>query len=226
MKPEQIENSRYKKEDFCIIKKEEEIMFSFLEEFSEKVNGNGNHAKINILDIGCGSGRITKKIQDKGYRVNGLDFSEEAIKKAKQIGITANICNLDNGIMTDSDSYDVIWAGDIIEHVFDPIGLLKESHRVLKNGGVILMTIPSDVGLISRIKILFGQSYQSAMYKNSGYYKHHTFFNINLIKFMLKKAGFKIIRIKKLLIIGSYRINVDWAPSVFYNEMIIYAKKI
>jgi 2-polyprenyl-3-methyl-5-hydroxy-6-metoxy-1,4-benzoquinol methylase len=222
MRPDEIESNRYKKSDHCEIHLEEKIMFQFLKDFSK----NKNISEIKVLDIGCGSGKITKTIQNRGYDVCGLDFSEEAIKKARQLGIKANLCNLDNGIIADDNSYSVLWAGDIIEHVFDPIGLLKESHRVLKDGSIILMTIPSDVGLISRIRILFGQSYQVAMYKSSGYYKHHTFFNMALIKFMLRKSGFEIVGVKKILIIGSSRINADWAPSAFYNEMVICAKKI
>jgi len=223
MKPEQIEDSRYKKEYFCTKKKEEEIMFSFLKNILKK---NKGAIGISILDIGCGSGKITKKIKALGCNVIGLDFSNEAVKKAKEIGIDAKICNLDEGICENEKKFDVVWAGDIIEHVFDPIGLLQESYRVLKENGNILITIPSDVGLISRIKILFGQSYQEPMYKSSGYYKHHTFFNRRLINLMLNKAGFEIIELKKLLIIYSSRINIaNWMPSVFYNEMVILAKK-
>jgi len=199
-------------------------MFNLLDHHSKKIKKKPKD--MIVLDIGCGSGRITKRILDKGYNVQGLDFSEEAVLKSKQIGIKATVCDLDKGIIANDNTYDIVWAGDIIEHVFDPIGLLQESNRVLKKNGALLMTIPSDVGLISRIKILFGQSYQSGMYKSSGYYKHHTFFNIDLIKFMLKKSGFRILTLRKLLLLGSLRINASGAPSAFYNEMIIYAKKI
>lgn len=223
MKSEERENQRYSKENFCTINHEEETMLSLLEEYSEQ--HSVNRQEIKVLDLGCGSGRIAKKIKEKGYTVVGLDFSSEAIKKAKELGIDAKQCNLDEGIPENNDSFDVVWAGDIVEHVFDPIGLLKEASRVLKNNGIILITIPSDVGLLSRIKMLFGISHQEQMYMSSGFYKHHTFFTPRLIRFMLNKAGFNVEIFKKILILGTHHYKINFLPSSFFNEMIILAKK-
>lgn len=224
MKPEEREDQRYAQKDFCSISHEEEIMFSLLEQYIKQQKLDSQNVK--ILDIGCGSGRIGKKIAEKGYNVVGLDFSSEAIKKALEIGIHAKWCNLDEGIPEEDNFFDVVWAGDIIEHVFDPINLLKEVNRVLKSDGIAIMTIPSDVGLISRIKILFGISHQEQMYMTSGFYKHHTFFTPRLIKFMLQKAGFISMEIfKKILILGEHRYETTLLPSAFFNEMIIQVRK-
>lgn len=221
MKPEERENQRYSKNDFCTVSKEEEKMLNILSEYKKSL---GNKS-LKVLDIGCGSGRIGKKIQDLGNQVTGLDFSEEAVKKASENGISAKKANLDEGIPEIDNTYDAVWAGDIIEHVFDPIGLLKESFRVLKKDGIILITIPSDVGIVSRIKMLFGISHQEQMYMTSGFYKHHTFFTPRLIRFMLKKSGFHIEEFHKILILGKNRYQVNLFPSAFFNEMIIRAKK-
>lgn len=221
MKPEERENQRYKNENHCDVNFEERKMFKMLNSWSR----NKEKSKIKILDIGCGSGMITKKIKDLGYEVEGLDFSEEAINRAVANGINASVCNLDEGIKRPDSSYDVIWAGDIIEHVFDPIGLIKELHRILKKDGVLILCIPSDVGLVSRIKMLFGHSYQEITYKKYGCHKHHTFFNLGLISFMLKKSGFKIQEINKILILNKKRYLVNSFPSAFYNELVILAKK-
>lgn len=224
MKPEQIENKRYKTRDFCEIKKEEEIMFEMLDDYFKESNKKAKN-DLKILDIGCGSGKITNIIKNKGYDVYGLDFSYEAVRKAIQLGIHADICNLDEGIKGSNNSFDVVWAGDIIEHVFDPIGLLKEANRVLRKGGKLLITIPNDVGLITRIRILFGISYQAQMYKSAGYFKHHTFFTLDLIKFMLENARFKIKEVQKILNLGKKRISINYAPSFLYNELVIKAEK-
>jgi 2-polyprenyl-3-methyl-5-hydroxy-6-metoxy-1,4-benzoquinol methylase len=223
MRPEERENQRYATEDFCPISMEEEKMFELLGRYVQERRISPPQLK--ILDIGCGSGKISKELMKRGYRVVGLDFSEEAVKKANQQGVAAKRVNLDDGIPEASDTYDAVWAGDIIEHVFDPIGLLKESARVLKPGGAIFITIPSDVGLVSRIKILFGISHQEQMYTTSGFYKHHTFFTPRLIRFMLKKVNLDIYSFKKILILGKKRYEVQFLPSAFFNEMIIAARK-
>jgi len=219
MKPQQFENARYKKEDHCDVKLEEQLMFSMLKDYAK------DKKNFKVLDIGCGSGRITKKIKDLGLEVEGLDFSEEAVKKAVSNGIKADVCDLDEGIIKKDNEFDAVWAGDIIEHVFDPINLIREINRVLKKNGVLILAIPSDVGLISRIKMLLGQSYQEQMYRRSGFYKHHTFFNLSLIKFMLGKGNFSINKIEKLLILNKKRYHVNALPSAFYNQLVIIAKK-
>ena len=224
MQPEDGENERYAKEDFCKVSKEEKMMLALLKKTVRELNLSND--AVHVLDIGCGSGRISKQLQDLGFQVTGLDFSEEAVKKAVARGIDARRANLDEGVPLPDETYHIIWAGDIVEHVFDPIGLLRESARVLKPGGAMLITIPSDVGLVSRIKMLFGISHQEGMYMTSGFYKHHTFFTPRLIRFMLEKAGLRIADFFTVLILGHYRIPVRYLPSALFNEMIIRAKKI
>ena len=224
MKPEERENERYAKEDFCPISQEEQIMFRLLER--HRTRQNTAHQNIRVLDLGCGSGRISKELVNLGYVVNGLDFSDEAVKKAGAKGVSAKRANLDEGIPEEDAAFDVVWAGDIVEHVFDPIGLLRESHRVLKKGGIMLITIPSDVGLVSRITMLFGVSHQEGMYMTSGFYKHHTFFTPRLIRFMLKKAGFRLESFQTVLILGKYQFSTpSFLPAAFFNEMIITARR-
>lgn len=219
MKPEQMENKRYKTADFGTISMEEKIMLHMLKKYTNKQN-----RVLKILDVGCGSGTVAKIIKDAGHAVKGLDFSEEALKRANERGIETKQCNLDEGIPEPDNMYDVVWEGDIVEHVFDPIGLLKESARILKPNGLLLVTIPNDVGLISRIKMLFGISHQEQMYMTSGFYKHHTFFTPRLIRFMLHNAGFEIVEFHKILNIGR-RYKIKFLPSMFFNEMVIQAEK-
>jgi 2-polyprenyl-3-methyl-5-hydroxy-6-metoxy-1,4-benzoquinol methylase len=223
MTPEERENQRYKENDYCEIMLEEKIMFSLLKEWSQENKKEKSNLK--VLDLGCGSGLITKEIQKLGYQVKGLDFSQEALKKAVNNGIDAKWCNFDKGIDGENEEFDVIWAGDIIEHVFDPIGLLREANRVLKKEGIIIMTIPNDVGLFNRVRTFFGISYQAAMYKKSGFYKHHTFFTFSLIRYMLKKNNFSIMKYQKILDARKFRLSSSILPSFLYNELVIYAKK-
>lgn len=223
MNPEQREDQRYALQNYCPISKEEQIMFSLLSRYTKKRKVAPHELK--ILDIGCGSGKISKELLKKGYQVIGLDFSEEAIKKARAQGIQARKANLDEGIPEADGTFNVVWAGDIVEHVFDPIGLLKESARVLTRGGIMLITIPNDVGIVSRLKMLFGISHQEQMYRTSGFYKHHTFFTPCLIRFMLEKSGLHEKIFYKILILGKKHFLIRFLPSAFYNEMIIQAEK-
>lgn len=131
--------------------------------------------------------------------MTGLDFSSIAIERAKGLGLDCQVADLDAGIPFDNSTFDTVWAGDVIEHLFDPVFVLKEVNRVLVPGGLLLCTIPYDLRLTTRLRILLGHSYQEITYKELGQYKHHTFFSIPLLKYMLKKSSLQLQEIKYVI---------------------------
>jgi len=184
LKPSDREDLLYKDGKRSIIDDEEKTLLYFLEMYSNK--------KCDILDVGCGTGDISLELEKRGHKTTGVDFSLEAIKKASNAGLNCRRVDLDEGIPFEDSSFDVVWAGDVIEHVFDPVFVLKEISRTLKPQGLFLATIPYDLYLGVRLRILFGISYQDSTYRNRGQYKHHTFFSKKLMKFMFKSASFEI----------------------------------
>ena len=84
MKADQRENLRYESGIRCEINSEEKIMFNFLEKYSEPNS--------KLLDIGCGTGDISREIEKKGYNVTGIDFSSTAIDIAKKKRIKLQCC--------------------------------------------------------------------------------------------------------------------------------------
>jgi len=224
MKPNERENKGYINDKGCNVELDEIIMFNALDKIKEKDNIN------TVLDLGCGNGNISKLIKERNLDVLGLDFAEEGIKKAITKGINAKVCNFDEGIAARSHSFDLVWAGDIIEHVFDPIFLLTEVRRVLRKGGYLLASIPNDLSIFNRIRTLFGISYQHKTYRKYGYFKHHTFFSLRLIKYMLRKVGLKILKVKKIMNLNIYlRINKKISnvliPLLFTNTFFIIIMK-
>jgi len=221
MKPSIIEDTRYEQQDYCQIRREEEIVFSYLDEI-RKLSANPPL----LLDIGCGTGLITKEVAKHGFTAKGIDFSIIAVEKAKSRGVTAEVVDLDDGIPDKDGTYDVVLAGDIIEHVFDPMSVIKEAGRVIKPGGYFLITIPNDVSVMVRLKTLMGISYQEVMYRRSGVYKHHTFFTLGLLKYMLCCSGFRLIKQTRITNIGRLaQISSPFIPLLFTNELVVVAQR-
>lgn len=180
MKPEERENWRYSTGSDNPIDIEERIMFSLLPEC------HGGR----LLDVGCGVGTISLELQKRGFEVYGIDFSSVAIEKAGEKGLNAIECDVDKGGIPFGDDYfDVVWAGDIVEHVFDPIFLFKEMARVLKTTGKLLLTTPNDLNVFTRTGIFItGKSPQSDIYRKLKQCKHHTMFSLELLQYMLNEA--------------------------------------
>lgn len=187
MKPNERENKLYKSGKRSKIELEEEIMVNLLGEMNSDDY---------ILDIGSGSGEIAYSLKNRGLKLFCLDFAESALKIAQQeFKLNVVLHDLDRGYLPfRDDSFDAIWAGDIIEHLFDPIFVLNEVSRVLKKNGILLITIPNDLYISNRIKISFGKSYQHSSYIKFSQYKHHTFFSHSLLEYMLQINNLKILR--------------------------------
>jgi 2-polyprenyl-3-methyl-5-hydroxy-6-metoxy-1,4-benzoquinol methylase len=181
MKPHERENWRYSVGSDNPIGLAERAMFSLL----PKLN------KGKLLDVGCGVGTISLELLNLGFKVYGIDFSSVAVEKAVEKGISAILCDVDKeGIPFKDGCFDVVWAGDIVEHVFDPIFLLEEIARVLHPTGKVLISTPNDMHVYRRISLFVsGKSPQSDVYRQYKQCKHHTVMSVELLEYMLATAG-------------------------------------
>ena len=191
MKPNERENLRYSAGAENPIDIEERIMFSLLPRI-----GKGR-----LLDVGCGIGTISLELQKRGFEVYGIDFSSVAVEKARSKGINAVECDVDEaGFPFEDKHFDVVWGGDVVEHVFDPIFFLEETARVVKPTGKVLLSVPNGINLISRTyTFITGKSPQSGVYRRLGQCKHHTLFSLELLEYMLNKAGLSKYHISSIL---------------------------
>jgi 2-polyprenyl-3-methyl-5-hydroxy-6-metoxy-1,4-benzoquinol methylase len=80
-----------------------------------------------------------KRIKAIGNNVEGVEISNNAIKNARKNGFTVYDCSLnDDWSKNIKKKYDVIFAGELIEHIFDTDKLLRNVRKVLKKGGEML----------------------------------------------------------------------------------------
>jgi SAM-dependent methyltransferase len=91
--------------------------------------------KIDIfLDIGCFDGTISALVKPDGAYAVGLELSREAARRAKKRLDDVIICDVEESLPLKNDTCDLIFAGEIIEHLFDPDYFLDEVKRILKPG--------------------------------------------------------------------------------------------
>jgi 2-polyprenyl-3-methyl-5-hydroxy-6-metoxy-1,4-benzoquinol methylase len=109
-----------------------------------------------LLDVGCGNGVWLQKMQELGWRVEGLDFDEAAVQTARGRGLAVRCGPIEAHHFSDA-SFHAVTLNHVIEHVPDPLMTLKECWRVLKPGGRLMVGTPNSASMTHR---LFGQDWR------------------------------------------------------------------
>lgn len=114
--------------------------------------------KCKILDIGCADGFISSVIaEETGADMYGIDISRTSISKAKKRGINAKVVNIDREkIPFVGSSFDAIFCGDVLEHVYDTESVLRDINRILKKDGYIIVSVPNIASWYNRGFLFLG----------------------------------------------------------------------
>ncbi len=106
----------------------------------EAVLGSGSE----LLDVGCGAGSVADLARVSFQRVCGCDVSFHALRRASLRGMAVACVDLNAGVLPYRDrSFDCVTCLEVIEHVVDPLRLLKELRRVLRPQGRLVLTTPN-----------------------------------------------------------------------------------
>jgi SAM-dependent methyltransferase len=95
-----------------------------------------------ILDVGCGTGANLKMLADYG-RAEGVDISQQAVDFCHERGLQSVRLGAAEQLPYENDSFDLVTALDVIEHLDDDVAGLREMRRVLRRDGRILLFVPA-----------------------------------------------------------------------------------
>lgn len=95
-----------------------------------------------LLGVGCGSGARLAYLASMGWSVEGQEVDPLSAEAAKKHGIIVHLGELDS-LNLPAKSYNAVVMNHVIEHVHEPLKLLKECHRLLAPGGTIISITPN-----------------------------------------------------------------------------------
>jgi len=124
--------------------------------FRRYVGGPGKH----VLDLGCRDGALTRVYAD-GNEIVGVDADRDALAAAAKLGIETHWADLDQPLAFPDSSFDVVVAGELLEHLRDPKRTVAEIRRVLRPGGTFVASVPNAYRLKGRLRFLFGRKPES-----------------------------------------------------------------
>ena len=156
-------------------------------------------SQMRILDIGCGAGSVSGELAKRGHEVYGLDIMAEAVARARNRGINAEIYDVNNLPLPFKDSFfDCILALDILEHLFDPLSLLRNMKRILSDQGYAIVFLPLHFDIRQRLRILAGKGimlYEHLWYNPNSVsweYFHIRFYTLREAEIFIRVGGFCI----------------------------------
>jgi 2-polyprenyl-3-methyl-5-hydroxy-6-metoxy-1,4-benzoquinol methylase len=135
-----------KRGGFAVLEKQRGELFS-------KLIGRGK----NVLDLGCRDGVMTKYFTD-GNRVTGADIDLAILEEAKnRLGITTVNLDIQKDWPFIDNSFDVVVAGELLEHLYFPEKTIEKAAAVLKKGGSFIGSVPNAFSLKNRFRLFFGK---------------------------------------------------------------------
>jgi O-antigen biosynthesis protein len=150
-----------------------------------------------VLDVGCSTGYLAKALGERGNVVSGIEYDQASADKARPFLADLVVGDLEAPNIFESfadASFDVVVFGDVLEHLRDPLPVLRRTRRLLAAGGSVVISVPNVAHGDVRLSLLAGRF----DYRDTGLLDetHVRFFTrANLDRF-LHDAGFTAVDVR------------------------------
>jgi 2-polyprenyl-3-methyl-5-hydroxy-6-metoxy-1,4-benzoquinol methylase len=197
-----------------------------------------------VLDVGCGNGVISRSLGQLGYNVLGIDVSEKAIDKARQLNtyphVNFKVLSAEQ-LVAEGKLYDAVICSEVLEHLVHPESLLKTLKQSLSDQGILIVTVPNGNGprekfvtkpiislqkknnfawkALQKIKHFLGYK-GTTMQSDASDLTHIQFFTKTTLHQLANDNGFNIIKMGKTNFIE------DVFPFSFITKRIYFLQKL
>lgn len=109
-----------------------------------------------VLDLGCGVGHLLKSLKARAASATaiGIDFSNYALEQAREHAQVI-LGDIEQRLPFKNETFDVVFAKDVVEHVARYTALLLETKRVLKSGGDLVIVTPNFMAVKNLLHLMF-----------------------------------------------------------------------
>ncbi len=160
-----------------------------------------------LLDVGCGNGYFLGKMQVLGWDVYGVEPNRKAALKARSLlNSEAVFISQLESIDFDGQSMDVITMNHVVEHLLEPVKTLERCFKILKPGGLLIITTPNSLSL--------GSKKFEELWRGWEPPRHIHIFNPESLASTVRKTGFHI-RMNKTPSSASYYV---WLQSLLLKK--------
>lgn len=176
------------------------------------------HGAGRLLDFGCGGGAFLKRMADRGWQVTGLDAAVGAVAEVqREFGLKALAGTLPHPELRPG-TFDVVTMWHALEHVHEPLEILREVHRLLVPGGRLIVACPN--------RTCWAAGRFGADWFGLDLPRHLTHFDRATLTDALTAAGFRVDRVRGVRqadwIRGSARLAVRRNPAAIWPRLLFW----
>jgi 2-polyprenyl-3-methyl-5-hydroxy-6-metoxy-1,4-benzoquinol methylase len=144
-----------------------------------------------VLDVGCSTGYLAERLQQRGSTVIGIEMDERAAEAARRFCEAVYVGDIETmELPFEPESFDAVLCGDLIEHLRDPQGVLERLRPLLRPGGRLVLSTPNIANWAMRLSLLFGRF----RYTEWGILDrtHTHLFTRKTLRELLEAAGYRV----------------------------------
>jgi len=148
---------------------------------------------LRILDVGSAAGYLGAALKGRGHYVAGVERDAQLAEQARPFYDQFFHVDVDEWDFSGCQGFDLILFADILEHLRDPVAVLRRCSGTLSQNGKIIVSVPNVANFMVRLSLLFGRF----DYDDRGILDrtHLRFFTLKTLRNLLHECGFSIERI-------------------------------
>ncbi|HVS26947.1 MAG TPA: class I SAM-dependent methyltransferase [Burkholderiales bacterium] len=147
-------------------------------------------AEIHLLDVGCSSGAFLSIARQLDFRAEGVEPAPKAAQSALQSGLKVHTGTLEEAGFP-ADHFDAITLFEVIEHIKEPLPLLKECRRIIRPNGVLMIGTGNNASWTAAFMKSRWQYFQIDHHGG-----HVSFFNPLSLRLLAERCGFTLCRLE------------------------------
>ena len=144
-----------------------------------------------FFEIGCGMGYFLEYARKQGYSVSGIEYAELGVRTAREkFGLDVRRGSFEE-LAPEQGKYDVIFMGDVLEHLIQPLEMLTKAHSMLRASGVVALEVPSMFNSLTGRFATVGMRLLRTKKKMTLPPYHVNEFTPKTLRTIMERAGFR-----------------------------------
>lgn len=185
-----------------------------------------------LLDVSCKEGDILESVKSKGFICRGTNF--EPNSRHRQDTAVDYDVDLRNGLPYEDESFDIVLLVEVLEHISCHDDIIRELSRILKPGGILILTTPNVMRLNSRVHFLLTGYHKTKRRfipfetQLAEAHKYHNFpIDFPVLYYFAKQNGLNLEALghSKVKAYSRFLLALLWLPVSIYSWYTLYVRE-